>query len=270
MPLGGLLGLRAGVPGNAELGRAFLYHGDRLVELGASIADEQAGEGPTEGGTTEAVAEGADVVVDCRAGEEVRPRWAVGRGVFLAGDVLRRDLHEMYGIGRRVAVVGPGALAAEVALFLAGWGRRPTVVVPGPPDDPFPDVHPMHAARLRERLEGYKVPLLTGATPVGWRYDPGRKSELVVGRGGGEEVLGPFHTAITVAGWAAPPGQAPRVAGAPVAGVPGDETRWPQAVFGLEVPGDVPDGSVLRLGDTLYPEPLRDLVQYAHLVGRAI
>ena len=40
----------------------------------------------------------------------------------------------------------------------------------------------MHAARLRERLEGYKVPLVTGATPVAWRFDPARKSELVVRR----------------------------------------------------------------------------------------
>jgi hypothetical protein len=204
-------------------------------------------------------------VVDCRAGQEVRPAWAVGRGVFLAGDVLRRDLHEMYGIGRRVAVVGPGALAAEVALFLAGWGRRPTVVVPGLAEDPFPDVHPMHAARLRERLEGYKVPLVTGATPVAWRYDPGRRSVLVASRGGMEGALGPFHTAISAAGWAAPPGQAPRVPG-----VPDGETRWPQAIFGRVVPDEVPDGAVVRVGDTLYPEPLRDLVQYAHQLGRVL
>jgi Pyridine nucleotide-disulphide oxidoreductase len=164
-----------------------------------------------------------------------------------------------------VAVVGPGALAAEVALFLAGWGRRPTVVVPGLAEDPFPDVHPMHAARLRERLEGYKVPLVTGATPVAWRYDPGRRSVLVASRGGMEGALGPFHTAISAAGWAAPPGQAPRVPG-----VPDGETRWPQAIFGRVVPDEVPDGAVVRVGDTLYPEPLRDLVQYAHQLGRVL
>src|SRR5919108_1992872 len=161
LPLGGLLGLRSGVPGNAEYGRAFLYFGERLSELGA--------------GVVEAPSPRADVTIDCRPGPEVRPPWATGKALLLAGDLLGRDLHQLYGIGRRVAVAGPGALAAEVALFLAGWGRRPTVVVPGPAGDPFPDVHPMHAARLLERLAGYKVPLVTGATPLEWIYDIERK-----------------------------------------------------------------------------------------------
>jgi NADPH-dependent 2,4-dienoyl-CoA reductase/sulfur reductase-like enzyme len=243
LPLGGLLGLRAGVPGNAEFGRAFLSLGDRLVELGASIADEPADP-----------AADADVIVDARAGEEHRPSWAAARGVFLAGDILGRELHQMYGIGRRVAVVGPGALAAEVALFLAGWGRRPTVIVPGPEDDPFPDVHPMHAARLRERLEGYKVPLITGAMPLTWRFDPGRKSELVVRRGDGETALGPFQTAVSAAGWGDP--------AAPIV--------WPQAAQAAGVPRRVPDGTTLALPDTPYPEPLRDRVLYAHRLGRAL
>jgi NADPH-dependent 2,4-dienoyl-CoA reductase/sulfur reductase-like enzyme len=278
LPLGGLLGLRAGVPGNAEFGRAFLYLGDRLVELGVSIADA----------SPEEVAAEAEVTVDCRAGEERRPGWARGRGVFPAGDILGRDLHEMYGIGRRVAVAGPGALAAEVALFLAGWGRRPTVIVPGPEEDPFPDVHPMHATRLRERLEGYRVPLVTGATPVAWRFDLQRKSELVVrrapaarraarrpnGASDGEETLGPFQSVVTAEGWAPPAGQRSRVQGGgqgPEGGAASEEEhRWPQAVFGLRAPDGVPDGARLVLGDTPFAEPLRDLVQYAHLLGRAL
>jgi NADPH-dependent 2,4-dienoyl-CoA reductase/sulfur reductase-like enzyme len=287
LPLGGLLGLRAGVPGNAEFGRAFLYLGDRLVELGVSIADA----------SPEEVAAEAEVTVDCRAGAERRPGWASrGQGVFPAGDILGRELHQMYGIGRRVAVAGPGALAAEVALFLAGWGRRPTVIVPGPEEDPFPDVHPMHAARLRERLEGYKVPLVTGATPVAWKFDPQRKSELVVRRapaagrtarrpGGrtkgaaeGEEALGPFQSVVTAEGWAPPAGQRSRVEGGSQGRegsvASGEENRWPQAVFGLQAPDGVPDGvpsgARLVLGDTPFVEPLRDLVQYAHLLGRTL
>ncbi len=70
LPLGGLLGLRAGVPGNAEFGRAFLYLGDRLVELGVSIADA----------SPEEVAAEAEVTVDCRAGEERRPGGPGGGG----------------------------------------------------------------------------------------------------------------------------------------------------------------------------------------------
>ncbi|HEX2185071.1 MAG TPA: NAD-binding protein, partial [Chloroflexota bacterium] len=250
LPLGGLLGLRAGVPGNAEFGRAFLYFGDRLVELGVSMVE-----------TPEL---GAEVTVDCRPQPELRPAWARGRGVLFAADVLGRDLHEMYGIGRRVAVAGPGALAAEVALFLAGWGRRPTVIVPGPPEAPFPDVHPMHGARLQERLEGYKIPLVTDTTPVAWQYDENRKSQLLVrqgGRGAREITLGPFHSAVSAAGWPTVGGQRHQENGV----VP-----WPSQVKLPRLPDTVADGTTLVVGDTLYPEPLRDLVAYAHRVGRIL
>jgi hypothetical protein len=257
LPLGGLLGLRAGVPGNAEFGRAFLALTDRLLEVG--------------GGIVEHVTDGAAVVVDCRPGPERRPAWAHGRGVLLAGEVLGRDLHQMYGIGRRVAVVGCGALAAEVALFLAGWGRRPTVIVPHSATNPFPDVHPMHAARLRDRLEGYKATLVTDTVAVAWRYDPDRRSELRVTRQGAEEVLGPFHSAVSAAGWPAVKGQRPRVKGHE-----GDERNqdrepaWPQAVFATTIRREMPDGATFTLGDTPYAEPLRDLVRYAHLLGRRL
>jgi hypothetical protein len=162
------------------------------------------------------------------------------------------------------------------------------VIVPGPDEDPFPDVHPMHATRLRERLEGYRVPLVTGATPVAWRFDPQRKSELVVrrapaarraarrpkGASDGEETLGPFQSVVTAEGWAPPAGQRSRVQGGgqgPEGGAASEvEHRWPQAVFGLRAPDGVPDGARLVLGDTPFAEPLRDLVQYAHLLGRAL
>jgi NADPH-dependent 2,4-dienoyl-CoA reductase/sulfur reductase-like enzyme len=269
LPLGGLLGLRAGVPGNAEFGRAFLYFGERLNELGVGIVD--AAEQPV------------DLVVDCRPAPEERPAWAHGKGVLLAGELLGRDLHQLYGIGRRVAVAGPGALAGEVALFLSGWGRRPWVIVPGSAGDPFPDVHPMHAARLLERLEGYKVPLVTGATPLEWRYDEDRKSTLRVLREGREDVLQPFHSAVSAAGWplherpgsrVQGPGPRVRSRSAGVRSRPGREggafVRWPAAAFGPRVPEAAPDGTTIVLGDTPYAEPLRDLVAYAHLLARRI
>ncbi len=278
LPLGGLLGLRAGVPGNAEYGRAFLYFAERLYELGAGITDQPD--------------LGADVTVDCRPRPEVRPAWARGRAVLLAGELLGKDLHELYGIGRRVAVVGPGALAAETALFLAGWGRRPTVIVPGTEAEPFPDVHPMHAARLRERLDGYHVPLVTGTHVLEWIYDEERRSKLRVVRDGREEILEPFHSAVSAAGW--PQG---RVQGGQLrspasrlsfrgAGLASRASkRRPQPGAGAEhegfvpwpararlppLPATVPDGVTITLGDTPYVEPLRDLVAYAHLVGRRL
>jgi 2,4-dienoyl-CoA reductase-like NADH-dependent reductase (Old Yellow Enzyme family) len=240
LPLGGLLGLRAGVPGNAEFGRAFLYVGDKLRELGVFIEEELEGDW--------------DLTVDCRPGPELKPQWARGKGVLFAGGLLGRDLHEMYGIGRRVVVAGPGALVAEVALFLAGWGRRCTVVVPGKEDSPFPDVHPSHAARLLERLEGYKVPLVTGAIAREWRPDEDRKSQLIVERDGKLETLEPFHSVVSAEGWEKP-------------------STWPQrSQLPRRVPNlaGVPTGYVLKVGDTLYPEPLRDAVLFANRLGRVL
>ncbi|MGI8424066.1 MAG: NAD-binding protein, partial [Chloroflexota bacterium] len=187
VPLGGLLGLRAGVPGEAEFGRALLYFGDRLRELGVNVTDAAGRE--------------AEVVIDSRPHPELRASWVGQKGTLAAGELLGRDLHEMYGIGRRVAVVGPGALAAEVALFLGGWGRRATVIVPGDEDAPFFDVHPTHAARLWERLAGYNIPLVTGAQFTRWEYDDDHKSRLVGRRGGKREILEPFHSAVSAGGW---------------------------------------------------------------------
>ena len=79
-PLGGLLGLRAGVPGNAEFGRAFLYLGERLGELGVGIVD-----------APEAAVE---LTVDCRPAPETRPVWAggtVGRVLFSSARGLLAD-----------------------------------------------------------------------------------------------------------------------------------------------------------------------------------
>lgn len=191
LPLGGVTGLRSSIPGNAEFGRAFLYFGDRLREYGSGLGDDAATD--------------ADVVVDARPLPGPKVGWAVGRSVLTASSVLGRDLHQMYGIGRRVAVCGPGALAGEVALFLAGWGRRPTVVVPGTAENPFPDAHPMHAQRLVERLAGYKCDVVTDATPVKWTETIERKHKLTVQRSDGTvTVLGPFQTAVEATGWSEP------------------------------------------------------------------
>jgi hypothetical protein len=118
------------------------------------------------------------------------------------------------------------------------------VIVPSSADNPFPDVYPMHAARLLERLEGYKVPVVAGATALGWTYDPDRKSSLTVRRGGKTETLTPFHSAVSVAGW---PYRA----------------RPPRIV-------NRKGGATIQLGDTPFAEPLRDLVTQAHLLARRI
>jgi hypothetical protein len=184
----------------------------------------------------------------------------------------------------------------------------------------------MHAARLTERLEGYKVPLVTGTTPLEWLYDEERKSRLRVNHNGRERYLEPFHSAVSAAGWPGPRGQravksevrspkpevqaagavGPRPSGvlaygrgwagqtaerrAPrprtgggrgdpgqgldARGRPADAAGaappWPTAEELGDPPEAVPAGATLKLGDTAYVEPLRDLVGYAHMLGRVI
>ena len=69
-----------------------------------------------------------------------------------------------------------------------------------------------------------------------------------------EQAIGPFQTAVSAAGW----------------GEPDAAIDWPLAASVPEVPPGVPDGAVIALRDTPYPEPLRDLVQYAHRLGRVL
>jgi hypothetical protein len=142
-------------------------------------------------------------------------------------------------------------------------------MVPNAADNPFPDVHPMHAARLLERLEGYKVPVVTEATPVQWVYDADRNSQLQVRRGGKIEVLAPFHSAVSAAGWGGPRSMRAGNDGAAALAGPA-APRWPQRASLPKLPQQVPDGATLRLGDSLYPEALRDLVAYAHLLARRL
>lgn len=236
LPLGGLLGLRSSVPGNAEFGRVVLYYSRVLAELGLRIVDQPPHLADV------------DVLIDGRPGPAIVPPWATpseeGK-VWLAADVLQRDLLQLIPLGRRIAVVGDDAIAAETALFLAGWGRRPTVIAAAA--GPFGDVHPMFARELRRRMDGYRIPVETGAKIVRWEPPVRQPRGRIVGRRDGKEMeVSPFHSVVLATGWV------------------------PRA--DLLPPGDAPagDGSSFVVGDSTSPATLRDLTVYAMRLARRL
>jgi hypothetical protein len=130
----------------------------------------------------------------------------------------------------------------------------------------------MHAARLLERMEGYKVPLVAEASALEWHYDEDRKSTLRVLQRGKETVLQPFHSAVSAAGWPISLVQSSRFKVQSGGSVEdgGAFARWPAALAGRRVTAGIQGGSTIAFGDTPYAEPLRDLVAQAHLLARRI
>ena len=157
-PLGGLLGLRSVVPGLAEMGRAILAYATALKALAVPVLDGQP-------------SDDADVILDARPQPEQRPDWIGGRDLLAGSDILKSDLRALIPLQRRVAICGDSSVTADVALFLAGWGKRPTIVTPN--TDPLWDLHPTLAAHIRRRLEGYRIAVETEAEPIVWQPDAG-------------------------------------------------------------------------------------------------
>ena len=237
-PLGGLLGLRSVVPGLAEMGRAILAYGELLRSLRVPVRDGAPAD--------------ADVILDARPGPEQRPEWAIGDDIWLARRVLSSDLTALIPLRRRVAVCGDTSVVADVALFLAGWGKRPTIVTTS--DDPLRDLHPTLAAHVRRRLEGYKIAIETQAHPIIWEPEAGpevlgRPTGLLVVFQRGEQCdLGPFHSVVAVPGW---------------------EESGPTDP--AELADTIPDGAPLCvLGDSSRPDRWRDLTQFAARVARRL
>ena len=237
-PLGGLLGLRSVVPGLAEMGRAVLAYATALKSLRVPVVDEPPG--------------AADVLLDARPLPEQRPDWAGGETIWLASDVLKSDLRALIPLQRRVAVCGESSVAADVALFLAGWGKRPTIVTPNA--DPLWDLHRTLAAHVRRRLEGYRIAVETEAEPIVWQPEAGperlgRSTGLLTAiQRGEQEDLGPFHSVVAAPGW---------------------DENGPDD-FDI-LPNPLPDsGSLLLLGDSYRPDRWRDLTLFATRLARQL
>ncbi|MGY1692419.1 oxidoreductase [Geodermatophilus sp. SYSU D01105] len=183
LPFGGLLALRARVPGAAEVGNGVEYFRRELRRLGVRVRTDAGPEQP-------------DVTVDATPGAPVLPDLAGDGTVALAAadDVLTGRL-DLDAAGERVAVVGPGLLAGETALLVAAAGKQVTLVVPG--DRPMADAHPLVAGTTALRLAGHGAATVPGLTVRGVAG-----SRLEVDGADGPGSLGPFDLLVWAVGWA--------------------------------------------------------------------
>jgi len=186
LPFGGLLALRARVPGAAELAKAVEYYRDLLTDLGVDVVSTVA-------------LEGFDVVVDAGPGAPLLPfvpgldadRVVTVEDV-LAGRVAAERL------GRTVGVMGAGLFAGEAALFLADAGKEVTLLALDEP--PMADAHPLVAGATRLGLARRGARVFSGVRVLGVKT--GGHLSVEVGDPGG--VVGPFDDIVTAFGWCPP------------------------------------------------------------------
>jgi NADPH-dependent 2,4-dienoyl-CoA reductase/sulfur reductase-like enzyme len=185
LPFGGLLALRARVPGAAEVGAGVAYFRGALERMGVTVVES------AEPGDH-------DVTVDATPGRPVLPELPGldGVGVVPAEDVLasRVDLADL---GGRVAVIGPGILAGETALFLAAAGKDVTLLATG--DRPMQDAHPLVAGTTALRFAGSGGTTIGGVTLRGLA-----DGHLEVAVDGEPRHLGPFDRLVSAVGWTGP------------------------------------------------------------------
>jgi NADPH-dependent 2,4-dienoyl-CoA reductase/sulfur reductase-like enzyme len=188
LPFGGLLALRASVPGAAEVGHGVDYFRRTLDRLGVRIVAH-----------SDAAAH--DVTLDATPGRPVVPELAPLHSADRAPDVvLAQDLlagRAPADSGERVAVIGSGILAGETALFLAAAGKRVTLV--SPQDAVMTDAHPLIAGTTAHRFAGHGGITITG---VALRGVADRHLEVAVD--GEPRRVGPFALLVSALGWAPP------------------------------------------------------------------
>jgi 2,4-dienoyl-CoA reductase-like NADH-dependent reductase (Old Yellow Enzyme family) len=186
LPFGGLLALRARVPGAAEVADGVTYFRGALERLGVRVV-ERARPGDHE------------VTIDATPGRPVVPELAGPDGpeVVLAEDVLASRV-DLAGHGDRVAVLGSGIFAGETALFLAAAGKTVTLLATG--ERAMADAHPLVAGTTALRLAGHGGTTITG---VLLRGAAGGHLDVTVD--GEPRRLGPFDLLVSGLGWTAPP-----------------------------------------------------------------
>jgi 2,4-dienoyl-CoA reductase-like NADH-dependent reductase (Old Yellow Enzyme family) len=191
LPFGGLLALRARVPGAAEVGNAVSYFARTLSRLGVAVVHRAE---PGDYDVTITATPGPATVVDLAG---------AGAPVVVADDVLtgRVRLGEH---GNHVAVVGPGLLAGETALFVAGAGKRVTLVATA--GRAMDDAHPLIAGITAQRLAELGGETVAGGPPVA-----SAGGHLEVDHQGARRLLGPFDLVVSAVGWTTPEGPFPGV-----------------------------------------------------------
>lgn len=186
LPFGGLLALRARVPGAAEVADGVTYFRRALARLGVAVV-ERARPGDHE------------LTIDATPGRPVAPELAGpdGPDVVLAEDVLASRV-DLAGHGDRVAVLGSGIFAGETALYLAATGKTVTLLATA--ERAMADAHPLVANTTALRFDGHGGTTITG---VLLRGAGGGHLEVTVD--GEPRRLGPFDLLVSGFGWTAPP-----------------------------------------------------------------
>jgi 2,4-dienoyl-CoA reductase-like NADH-dependent reductase (Old Yellow Enzyme family) len=140
LPFGGMLGLRARVPGNEEIGETLANFRRRVEASGIAMRDFDDVDAARSWAT-------AEVETDCLPPDELGlelPWHTVGLiSAFLEPDEL----------SGRIAVVGDGLAAAETALFLSGLGKEVTILTTQ--RRPARDTHPQVSYRVLERFAAF-------------------------------------------------------------------------------------------------------------------
>ena len=154
LPFGGLLALRARVPGAAEVGDGVQYFRRTLDRLGVHIVQDA---DPAEHDVTLDATPGRPAVPELAGpdGADVHATAVVSAQDILAGRVRPAD-H-----GGRVAVIGSGIFAGETALFLAAAGK--SVILVSPEEAVMADAHPLIAATTAHRFAELGGETVSGA-----------------------------------------------------------------------------------------------------------
>jgi 2,4-dienoyl-CoA reductase (NADPH2) len=112
---------------------------------------------------------------------------------WLRPGALRAVSRAWMPLGRRVTIVGADLAAVELAEFLAGRGRRVSVLESG--ETIAPEVGPKRRAEHMERLDRVRVPVNTGVA-----IDRITRQGVVLRRESGAEALVPADTVILAGG----------------------------------------------------------------------
>jgi 2,4-dienoyl-CoA reductase-like NADH-dependent reductase (Old Yellow Enzyme family) len=185
LPFGGLLALRARVPGAAEVGDGVTYFKGALERLGVTVVES-------------AEPDDHDVTVDATPGRPVLPELPGldGLDVVPAEDVLASRV-ALTDRGERVAVIGSGILAGETALLVAATGKSVTLLATGA--RAMEDAHPLVAGTTALRFARHGGTTITGVTLRGVV-----DGHLEVAVDGETRRVGPFDLLVSAVGWTGP------------------------------------------------------------------
>lgn len=193
LPFGGLLALRAGVPGADEVGRGVSYFRHVLSQLGVPVVRH-------------ASPEDHDMSIDVTPGAPIVPELPghADIDVVVADDIFTGDV-DLEHYGPRIAVIGPGIFAGETALFVAAAGKQVALLATGA--RPMEDAHPIIAGTTAQRFADRGGELFADVALRG-----AADGHLELGIRGEQRVIGPFDLLVSAIGWDAPqlPGSAVR------------------------------------------------------------